>query len=261
MELILGISTDNKTSKMSTTAIKNFFNRNREVSAQKEARRLQRIEDMKKITIIEVEEEDLSFKEEVRELDFLLRRNWFDSEEVIHELLWDVNEDVFEEIVSRIGSYPYNIQQSIAGFIPMSKQLNLKLKIRELTDEDMELQEIMKINKRRKETETAWEKYKIENNVHAPVGDADSEYDDVFTALQIAKKELEDAKKKSLTGKYAPPHMRDTIVSSNPHVIEAEKKIQNLENELQDQKELIKQRQNEWIINKRNEFEWKMLSL
>ena len=145
---------------MSISVVKNFFIRNREVTAEKKARRLQKIEEMKKIIIIEEEEENLSFKEEVKELDFLLRRNWFDSEDMIYELLWDANEDVFQEIVSRIASYPYNIQQSIAGFIPMTKTLNLKLKIRNLTDEDMELKEIMELDKRRKEKETAWEKYK-----------------------------------------------------------------------------------------------------
>jgi hypothetical protein len=246
---------------MSVSAIKSLFVRHRQVAVEKEARRLQKIEDMKRIIIIEEEEEDLSFKEEVKELDFLLKRNWFDDQEMVYELLWDANEDVFQEIVSRIQTYPYNIQQSIAAFIPMSTNLNLKLKIRELTDEDMELKEIMSIENHHKQMNDAWEKYKTENNIHAPVGDNDSEYDDIYSAIQVAKKELEDAKKKSVTGKYIVPHMREQTIASNPQVIEAEKKIKNLENELEQQKEVIKQKQNEWLINKRTEFEWKMLAL
>lgn len=246
---------------MSVSAVKSLFVRHRQVAVEKEARRLQKIEDMKKIAIIQEEKEDLSFKEEVNEIDFLLRRNWFDDEEMVYELLWDANEDVFQEIVSRIQTYPYNIQQSIAGFIPMCSNLNLKLKIRELTDEDMELKEITSIENQRKEVDAAWEKHRTENNIEAPVGDNDSEYDDIYSAIQVAKKELEDVKKKSVTGKYIVPHMREQTIASNPQVIEAEKKIKNLENELQHQKEIIKQRQNEWIINKRNEFEWKMLAV
>lgn len=201
-----------------------------------------------------------AFDKEVEHFDFLLKRNWFLDDESIRDLLWDADEDVFQEIVNRITTYPYNVRQVIFGFLPLPIG-NVKLKIRDITDEELELQEFKEQERQRKELSDAWEAYKIEKNLQPPVGDSDGDLDEMFSELQQLKKNLEDAKKKSLTGRYVPPAMRDKAVADDPKVIDIKKKIETVENEILLQNKRIEQEQNEWFMRKQNEFEQKMLSM
>lgn len=244
---------------MSKSAIANFFTRQAQVATREKAWIKRLVKELECPTI--VEEDKTLFQKEVNEIDFLLKRNWFVDEESIHDVLWDVDEDVFQEIIPRIGTYPFAVQQVLFGYLPMNEKIRvqLKQKIRDLTDENMEIAELQRDDARRKEIQQAWEKHKTENNLQPPVGSLDTEYDDLYANLQRLQKNLEDAKKKSVSGRYVPPTKRDSVSSSNPEVIAVEKKIQLLENELELQKQRIAQENNDWFLRKRCEFERQML--
>lgn len=241
---------------MSTLAITNFFAHQREVSKRREAYYARLEEELKNPPAEVVDTE--AFDKAVEEFDFLLKRNWFLDDESIADLLLEADEDVFQEIVNRINTYPYNVRQVIFAFLPLPIG-NVKLKIRELTDDDMNRRDMEVYTKAKRIRDDAWEAHK--KTLEPPVGDLDSEMDDMFARLQATKKELEDVKKKSLSGRYVPPSMRDKVISDDPAVLAVTKKIERLENEINIQKQYIEQSHNAWFFNKRNQFEQEMLSL
>jgi hypothetical protein len=244
---------------MTNIAIKKFFAHQREVTARQNAYYARLEEEMNNppVTV----EDTAAFDKEVEHFDFLLKRNWFLDEESIADFLMDASEEVFQEIVNRLKTYPYDVQQAIFAFLPLPIG-NVKLKVRDLSDEYMAIREIQAYEAVKKTLDDSWQKYKTENNIEPPVGYLDSEMDDMYGELQATKKELEDVKKKSLSGRYVPPGMRDKVVSDDPRVAEVLKNIEKLENEINTQKKYIEQERDVWYANKRTEFEkQQMLSL
>jgi hypothetical protein len=244
---------------MSKIAIKNFFDREREVTARMKAyfRRMEKQMNAPKEEVIDTH----AFDKEVEYFDVLLKRNWFLDSEGIEELLMDADEEVFQVIVDRAHTYPENVRAIIYSFLPISTSKYSKLKIRDITDEQMDLQEFKEKERKRKELSDGWEAYKVNQKLEPPVGYLDAELDDMFSELQELKKNLEDAKKKSLTGRYVPPAMREKVAAEDSHVIEITKQIQKAENEILLQNQRIEQEHHEWFVRKRNEFEQAMLAL
>lgn len=259
MELFQRIVHNYTKVKMSTLAIKNFFANQREANARQEAyyRRLEEELNNPPVEVIDT----TAFDNEVEDFDFLLKRNWFLDEESLIEFLTQASENVFREIANRIRTYPSGVQQVIFAFLPLPIG-NVKLKIHDLSDEDMAIREIKEYETKKKMLDDSWEEYKRENNLDPPVGYLDSELDDMFAELQLTKNELEKAKKKSVTGTYVPPSMRNKVVVDDPRVTVIMKKIAVLENEIKTQNRYIEQEKDAWFANKRNEFEeQQMLSL
>lgn len=241
------------------SVIKNFFEHQREVTARREAYYKRLEEEMPKphVEVIDTS----AFDKELAEFDFLLKRNWFLDIEDIYELLWEADEEMFQEIVNRADTYDRNVKNAIYDLLPSNLGRHTKLKIHNITDEETELQELKEQERQKKERQDAWEAYKAEQKLEPPVGYLDSELDEMFCELQELKKNLEDAKKKSLTGRYVPPSMRDKVVSADPTVLDITKKIQKAENEIIIQNQFIEQEKNEWFMRKRNEFEQAMLAV
>jgi hypothetical protein len=243
---------------MSTIAIKNFFNHQREVTARRNAYRKRLLEEMNKVHEYVVDTTALD--KEVEYIDFLLKRNWFLDGESISDLLLDASEDAFQVIVKQVNTYPLNVRDCIYSFLPLPIG-NVKLKVLNLTNEQMDLREFKEQERLRKQLSDAWEAYKVEKNLEPPVGNLDAELDDLFACLQQLKKDLEDAKKKSLAGRYVPPAIRDKIVTEDPRVVEVSKKIETVENEIIRQNRYIEQEKHGWFMRKQNEFEQTMLSV
>lgn len=238
---------------MSTLAIKNFFEHGREVTVRRKAWELMMEKRMKAASAVG-EPIRRTIDAEVARVDILLKRNWFLDYDDILDLLRDMDADVFEHVALNIGTYPTNIREAISAFLPLTTA-QLTMKIREIDDDAMELRELKDAERMRKMLTAAWETHRVETNLEPPVGYLDAELDDLCIGLQALKKDLEDAKKKSLSGRYVLPNMRDTLVSANPRVIELNKKIDTMENEISLQKQLIVQSQDEWFLTKRNAFE------
>jgi hypothetical protein len=243
---------------MSSFAIKSFFNHQREVTARRNEYYKRMLEEMN--TVHEELVDTTAFDKEVDYFDFLLKRNWFLDEDSIVELLLDADEDVFQEIVRRIGSYPANIRHMIAGFIPISTG-NVTLTLREISNDTMDIRDYKEHERHRKIASDAWAAYMVANNLQPPIGSLDAELGDMFTYLQTLKKDLEIAKKKSLTGRYVAPAMRDAIIMEDPKVIEVRKKIEKSENEIIYQNQCIEQEKNAWFLRKRREFEQEMFAM
>jgi hypothetical protein len=145
MELILSISTIVKV-KMKASILKKFFDNQRETQPPREEMVTNLKEEMCE-TVSEQDTQTDSFDEDIETIDFLLKRNWFLDREGIVDLLWTANEDVFQEIVKRVGTYAGNIQEVIYSFLPLEHP-NIKLKVREITDEEAELYELQKKKER-----------------------------------------------------------------------------------------------------------------
>lgn len=241
------------------SAIKNFFAHQREVKKRQDAYYARVEQEMNNPT--PVVQDTSEFDKEVEHFDFLLKRNWFLDEDHVRELLEQAEEDVFQEIANRISTYDGNIQQAIFSYLPLPIG-NVKVKVRDIGDEEMEIRRIKMYDDMKKSMDVAWEDYKQKNKLEPPVGYLDSELDDMYGELQLRKKELEEVKKKSLAGRYVPPGMRDITISDNPRVIAVTKEIEELENEIASQKKSIEQERDAWFANKRDEFEkQQMLSL
>lgn len=240
------------------TAINQFFNHHREVSANREA--FYKMMDEKEDNLqIEVINTDL-FDDSVRYFDKMLMRNWFVDDESIHDLLMDADEDVFREIVIRVNKYSYNVRQVILSFFPITDR-KLKLKIRDITDTELELCEVRQLAMDKQSRDIKWETYVTENRLEAPIGELDEDYDEMLNVLELLKTELSDAKRKTLVGRYVPPAMRDSILDVDPMVMRVTKKIVTVENEIILQKKLIKQENDDWFRRQRDTFEQTMLAL
>ena len=243
---------------MSKAAIKSFFDHQREVTARQNAYRKRLLEEMNKPREYFIDTTALD--KEVEYFDILLKRNWFTDDESIAELLLDASEDAFQILLTRGNTYPENVRTILYSFLPVStKRVNCK--IRDLTDEDMELREFKEQERIRKMLSDAWEAYKTKHKLEPPVGSLDAELNDLFSCLQQLKKDLEDAKKKSLVGRYVPPAIRDRVVTDDPRVIEVSKKIDATENEIIRQNRYIEQEKHGWFMQKQYEFEQTMLSM
>jgi hypothetical protein len=60
--------------------------------------------------------------------DFLLKRNWFLTADDIRELLWLLDEDVFQLVLSKADTYPFNVKNILINeCIPYPPSNKLKL--------------------------------------------------------------------------------------------------------------------------------------
>lgn len=202
-------------------------------------------------------EEDTSFEDEMNEYDFILKTTSFLDRQHIADCLWDASEELFKEIVNRKNTYPEDVQKVIYEIVtPVLRKSRWSVRI--LTQEESDLREFKERKEKKKQRDELWEAYKSTHNPQPPLGYLDEELDVIHLRLQSTKKELEEAKKKAITGKYVAPSAREKIVESNPRVLQIRSVIQTLENEMETQKQLIEQSHNEWFINRRNQFEREM---
>lgn len=200
---------------------------------------------------------DTWFEDEVERFDFLLKRNWFPGRDVLVDFLWEADEDVFQELMKRMSTYPSEVQEVLFSFLP--RQIKTHLKVRVLTQEEANLREIQDKKDRKKRRDDLWELFKVQQNLQPPAGPLDQELEELVMMVQHLQKEIESIKKKTMAGRYVPPSARGNKTETNPKVLELEKKIQTVENEIEIQKQLIEQSHHEWFIQRRNRFEREML--
>jgi len=235
-----------------------YFVNARKVAQRKKELEKKMIEEMNKPEVVE---EVYSCEEEVSEFDSLLRRNWFLNDYDIIDMMWEANEDVYEEIMNRIDTYPEHVQSVLRyAFRP---PVLAKIKAKELTDEDMYKQYKAKQAEYDKIYTAAWEQYKKDMGMTRPVGELDDEYTDLYDALQLTKKKLEqEMKKPSKT--YVPPHLRGTATLITPEIETLRIKIKNLENEIHNVKKEIEEAENNWENDRKDKFQsifYKMLTV
>lgn len=206
-----------------------------------------------------VVEEVYNCEQEFSEFDTLLRRNWFEDDDDIVQLVWDATEEAFQMIMDHVDTYPERVQRVLTcrfrpRVIKVWKKLKL-LKLKELTDTDMYKIEDYNQTEFDNKFEAEWQTYRKENGLSRPESEVDERYTDLYARLQKAKKNLEDEVKKPSSKRYVPPSMRDkTSVIVTPEVEKLQKSIQTLENEIAQVKKEIVNEEYIWENDKRTQY-------
>jgi len=237
------------------TAIQKFFDNAREVARRQKEWEEKMIREMENPQIIE--EVTNNYEEEFLEFDFLLRRNWFDEDYDIIDLVWEASEEVFERIMKNVDVYPERVRLVLLyTFNPPKLATKLKLKWRELSDLEMYRNQKEHQENLNKKVDEAWILYKKEFGLSRPDGEVDAKYTELYERLQEKKQELE-TKKNKPSKTYVPPSMRGKV--ANPEVDIVEKEIRKLENEIDDVKKLIELEEQIWDNGKKSSVYEKLL--
>lgn len=176
----------------------------------------------------------MSVQRSLKDIDFLLRRNWMIDYDSLIQLLDMADEDSWDWIVNNRNRYDKYIQEIICieahiGFPDMKN-----IVVREMTDK--EYQEIQDNEQREidERTKKQWELYKKHNNLSRPRNEFDKYCDNVHNEL-IAKRRQ---------NKY--------VKNISP---EKQKEISDLEVRFEKWKEIIQQNEKDWeYITKRELF-------
>jgi hypothetical protein len=235
-------------------ALTAFFTKNREISERKKAywKRQELLAEQPQEVIILPPQEKI--KQEFETCDYLLRRDWFMSPEDIEDLLNNVSADVCREVYVLINekydSYSPRVREVLAIGEPLPYKG--KMKVRDLTDEDLFEMEKQQNELKKFIRDQAWEKYKEMFFDERPHGEADKNYKKIQASIEDMKKKLEASQKK--TKKYVPPNMRSKQ-TIDPEVKAIQDSIESLENELSNLNKLIKQLNADWEREQRYIYE------
>lgn len=210
-------------------------------------------------------EEVYNCEQEFSEFDALLRRNWFYDDQCIIDLVWDATEEAFEKILENVDTYPERVQMVLTNrFRPRIRKIwkqQKGIKLKELTETDMTKIEDKNQTDFENRFEAEWQSYRTENGLSRPESDVDERYTELYTRLQLAKKELEDAAKKPTSKKYVPPSVRDRAPANlSPEVEKLQKKMQSLENEIVQVKKEIVNEEYIWENDKRTQYKYTILN-
>lgn len=176
----------------------------------------------------------MSVQRSLKDIDFLLRRNWMIDYDSLIQLLDMADEDSWDWIVNNRNRYDKYIQEIICieahiGFPDMKN-----IVVREMTDK--EYQEIQDNEQREidERTKKQWEVYKKLNNLSRPRNEYDEYSDKVHNELIGKRRQFKYVKN-------IPP--------------EKQKEISDLEVRFEKWKEIIQQNEKDWeYITKRELF-------
>ena len=62
------------------------------------------------------------------DVDYLLKRNWFTSEDEIEDILWAVRDEVYWKIEDNRKKYPLRIQTHLVSFLPDPEFMKLTVR-------------------------------------------------------------------------------------------------------------------------------------
>jgi hypothetical protein len=212
-----------------------------------------------------VVEEVYNCEQEFSEFDTLLRRNWFDDDDDIVQLVWDATEEAFAMIMENVDTYPERVQRVLRyRFRPRVLKIwkqQKRFKVKELSDTDMYKIEDDNQTEFDNKLEAEWQAYRKENGLSRPESEADERYTELYGRLQKAKKTLEDEVKKPTSKTYVPPSMRNkTPAEKTPEVEKLQKVVQTLENEIAQVKKEIVNEEYIWENDKRTQYKYTILN-
>jgi len=245
------------------SVVKKAIQRIHQANLRREAWEKKTFEEM--MNPMPVIEEVYNCEQEFSEFDALLRRNWFEDDDDIVELVWDATEEAFEMIMDHVDTYPERVQRVLTcrfrpRVIKVWKKPKL-LKMKELTDKDMDKIEDTNQNEFENKFEAEWQTYRKENGLSRPESATDERYTELYTRLQKAKKDLEDEARKPTSKRYVPPSMRNsTPAEKTPEVEKLQKVIQTLENEIVQVKKEIVNEEYIWENDKRTQYKYTILN-
>jgi hypothetical protein len=186
--------------------------------------------------------------------DYELKNGVFLDDEDLHDYLYrslDVSDEVLQMIRENSDNYPPRVREAlwIWEYMPPFK----RMRIGELTDEDMIRMEKDKERARERLMEEAWAKYELPDR---PENEVDYACDEAWEILQEKKRDLAgyiNGNKRGMA--YVPPSMR----RDDPRAEELKEDIKNAENEFEKLKEKVIAEDEDWRISKKNEFRIKFM--
>jgi hypothetical protein len=125
----------------------------------------------------------------VKDIDFLLRRNWFFTSDDLVDLLYLADESSWEWIVANRSRYAPNIQDVICNLacigIPQSKMV-----WSEMTDEDYNAHASQIATDSEKKMQDRWVEFRDNNELCRPTMEIDSRIEIVYESLVQERKTL-----------------------------------------------------------------------
>jgi hypothetical protein len=125
----------------------------------------------------------------VDDVVFLLKRNWFFSVEDLHELCWELPQDVWDGVLERMSEYPPEIRNILEDGprVPTGK-----IRIREMSDKDyydMRMEEEEDLERRKRQHRARFVAPPRDREI------VDDEYDRVISELNEKQLILKDVSK------------------------------------------------------------------
>lgn len=187
-------------------------------------------------------------------IDDQLKNGEFHYDEDLYDYLYsslDISDEMLERIRENSDSYPPHVREALWlwEYMPPFK----RMRIGELTDEDMIRMEKERERARERLMEEAWAKHELPDR---PESDVDYECDEAWEMLQEKKRDLAAYLNGNKRGAaYVPPSMR----RDDPRAEELRDDIKKLENEFEKLKEKVVAEDEDWRILKKNEFRIKFM--
>jgi hypothetical protein len=185
----------------------------------------------------------------------LLLRDWFANEQEVIDLLDETPDDEMDIIYENRNLYSDRIRYIIEPN-DFTKQPTKKMKIGYLSDSDMKIVHLQRLQNAKDEFERMWNLHN-ENIGERPYGTVDEEFDDAWDSLEFAKTKLTNYLSKNKTG-YVPPSMRGAK-KVDPVMKKLEDDIQTAENEFNARKARVEFEDKVWLESKKNEFRNKQM--
>jgi hypothetical protein len=157
---------------------------------------------------------------------FLLRRNWFISNEDAYELIEFLPDDVYYEVYYRRHELPPEVQAYYQD--NPTESLNLKLKVRDYSDKEWEKEQLDRYEMRMKYMKDFTKNYVAPPRPREPI---DDQIDTLKSELEKNKLILADM----LRGvKYRRKYLGTDLYSDDdPMIREVQVKVRQIENELE----------------------------
>ena len=169
---------------------------------------------------------------------FLLKRNWFMDVEGLFDFLWELSDDVYDEVCRRNKEFHPDIQYWLTSN-------TLLPGVREYTQQEWDEDQSAIEEKRQQEIR------EFKNNYIAPPrppSEIDKTYSSVMFDLEATEKLLNDALSRASRKRgYVPPNKRtDNVYDTDPAVQQIRQKIIHIKNRLETLNKILEQEDTIW---------------
>ncbi len=188
-------------------------------------------------------------------INHILKTNWLLDESEIYNLIWDLSDEVYEQVYNNRHNYSKMVHQVIEPrdfMFPVAK----KLRVINLTDD---LWNSMKLQEQRNADSIIHEKWLTykQNLPQREWEEFDEHCDEIYEQLSNARKALGEYRQKK-SSRYIAPGSRPQQDVNEQSLIE---KIEKLKNEFESAKNIVEKADIAYEKNAENLFKQKMRTL
>lgn len=179
--------------------------------------------------------------------DLLIANRFLDDESIWHLLTYS-DEEAWEHIYANREKYAHRIRVLIEPYDFLPDRSKVKMRHREMTDEDMTNTAKEYRSQKMKQFEPVWETIK-DSISSRPVSALDDQFDEAWDALSSARDAMTAYMEKK-RGAYVAPSARNTVPEEQR---ELEKEYNDCKREFDRLEKLIEKADEEYLENKKNE--------